>query len=238
MRGNALRVLLAVTLCVVGAACDQEVVRGSGRIVSRDVEVSAFTGLEVSATFAVTVFVGDAPAVNVRADDNLIDLLDVGVQGSTLRIGLEPDTQVASATLQADVVVTSLDSLVVSGASVVRLSDGLDADSLSVELSGASSIIGPVQIGDGTLVLSGASRATLSGSATSLSVEASGASELGSRDLSIGDATIDLSGASHAEVTVTGTLSAGAAGASTILYAGSPTVSRSETSGASTIQQL
>ena len=88
------------------------------------------------------------------------------------------------------------------------------------------------------LEMSGASRANLSGTATTSDATLSGASRLTANELSIGDLTIDLSGASNAEVTVMGSLSAAASGASTIRYAGSPTVARSEGSDASTIEPI
>lgn len=86
--------------------------------------------------------------------------------------------------------------------------------------------------------MSGASQATLSGTATSFDATLSGASRLTATELSIGDLTINLSGASDAEITVTGSLSAAASGASTLRYAGSPTIARSEASDDSTIEPI
>ena len=223
-------------LCFVATACQS--VSGSGNVVTRQIQTTSFTKLEVSGTFHVTVSTGDAEAVSVRVDDNLVDSLDVGVSGTTLHIGLKSGTSVTNATLQADVTVPSLEALDGSGATTITLSDVLAADTLSVSLSGASRLSGPIDIDGGSLELSGASDAEPSGSATSLTITESGASQLNATALTIDQLTIDLSGASHADVSVTGSLSAGASGASTLRYAGSPTVSRSETSGASTIEPL
>jgi hypothetical protein len=88
------------------------------------------------------------------------------------------------------------------------------------------------------LEMSGASRANLSGTATTSDATLSGASRLTANELSIGDLTIDLSGASNAEVTVMGSLSAAASGASTLRYAGSPTVARSDGSDDSMIEPI
>ena len=127
----------------------------------------------------------------------------------------------------------------VRGATIIlTLSDMLAADTLSVWLSGASRLSGPIEIDGGRFELSGASNAEPSGSAASLSITESGASELDATALTIDRLTIDLSGASHADVFVTGSLSAGASGASALRYGGSPTISRSETSEASTIEPL
>ncbi len=63
----------------------------------------------------------------------------------------------------------------------------------------------------------------------------SGASHLPGRDLTIGSLPIDLSGASQADAAATGSISAVATGASTLIYAGTPAVTREDVSGASQI---
>ena len=65
-------------------------------------------------------------------DDNLVGLLDIGVSGDTLRIGVESGTDVLDATLEAHVTVSSLDELRAAGASTVRLVDPLAGDTLGV----------------------------------------------------------------------------------------------------------
>jgi hypothetical protein len=232
---TAVRSLATVAaLVVVGAACNS--VGGSGNVVSRQIEVSAFSRLEVSASFTATVSVGDAEAVTVRIDDNLVDTLDVHVSGDTLHVGLRSGTSVTNATLEADVTVRSLSAIDVSGAAAVTLADPLTADAFSVVASGASRLTGALEIGDGRMELSGASDVELSGSATTFTVTLSGASSLSAEQLTIDELEIDLSGASDGDVAVTGMLSAGASGASSLRYAGSPTIARSETSGASSIE--
>jgi hypothetical protein len=86
--------------------------------------------------------------------------------------------------------------------------------------------------------LSGASVADLSGSATTVDVAENGGSQLNAQELTIDALTIDVSGASLADVNVTCSLSASASGASTLRYAGSPTVERAEASGDSNIDPL
>jgi hypothetical protein len=176
--------------------------------------------------------------VSVRIDDNLVDSLDVGVSNDKLRVGLKSGTSVTNATLEAEVTVRSLESLDGSGASTIVLSDELTADTMTVTVSGASRVSGSLAIGSGSINLSGASGAELSGSATTLEITASGASDLDALELTTGELSVDLSGASEADVTVTESLSAVASGASTLRYAGSPPRTQVDTSGASTIETM
>jgi hypothetical protein len=104
-----------------------------------------------------------------------------------------------------------------------------------VSISGSSRLTGAVDIDEGTIDLSGSSIAEPSGTARGLEARVSGASQFDAPELTVGDLAIELSGASVADVYATGTHSAGASGASTLRYAGSPVVERSDVSGSSSI---
>jgi hypothetical protein len=79
--------------------------------VTKRIDVSSFSRLEVSDSFSLNVSAGEAPDVTVRIDDILVGLLDVRVSDGTLRIGVKSGTDVVDATLEADVTVSSLDEL-------------------------------------------------------------------------------------------------------------------------------
>jgi hypothetical protein len=169
-------------------------------------------------------------------DDNLVGHLDVGVSAGTLHVGLESGTSVRDATLHADVTARTLSGIDISGASQVHLSDVLTGERVQVVLSGAGRLDGTAHVDLAKLELSGASNAKVSGSAGRLEVTESGASRLDAVDLDVSDLAIDLSAASTADVSVTGTISAGVSGASSLHYRGSPTFTRREVSGGSSIE--
>ena len=169
-------------------------------------------------------------------DDNVVGHLDVGVSDGTLHVGLESGTSVRDATLHADVTARTLLSIDMSGASQVHLSDVLTGERVQVVVSGAGRLDGTAHVDLAKLELSGASNAKLSGSAGRLEVTESGASQLDAVDLEVSDLAIDLSGASTAGVSVTDTISAGVSGASSLRYRGSPTFTRREVSGGSSIE--
>lgn len=108
-----------------------------------------------------------------------------------LRIGVESGTDVVDATLEADVTVSSLDELQAAGASIVTLADPLVADTLAVTISGSSRLTGAVDIDEGTIDLSGSSIANPSGTARTLEVNVSGASQFDAQELTIEELTIE-----------------------------------------------
>lgn len=223
-------------LALVTTGCTM--VSGSGEVITVDVPIEDFDRLVVTHSFEVNVTVGERPSLTLRIDDNLEPNLSVGVADDVLRIGLQPRTNVSNATLEADVTVTSLDALEVSGAVTVHFLAPLAGSTFDLQLSGASQLEGPVDFGSMTGVMSGASQMSLSGRVGSMDIEASGASDLSLLDLEVDSLRIGLSGASSAEVTVNDSLEGSLSGASSLGYRGDPDVNTVEISGASTIGRV
>ena len=85
--------------------------------------------------------------------------------------------------------------------------------------------------------LSGASDMTISGTATQLSVEASGASDFKGFDLSAEICDVRASGASDIKITVNKELSARASGASDVRYKGNGVITDINSSGSSSVKK-
>ena len=213
-------------------------VKGSGHVTTREVSVPAFSRVAVSGSFDVTLAMGSTAVVSVRTDDNVADRVDVHVAGDVLHIGLKSGSEVRDATLHADVTAATLTGVDASGASKVRLATTVQQSDLDLVGSGASNVDGDVQLDEGSIRLSGASQARLTGSVGALEAHLDGASQMDGQELNVGDLTVELSGASDASVTVSNTISAEVSGASTLKYGGNPRFTRRDVSGASSIERL
>lgn len=210
-------------------------VTGSGRLATREMDLTGFSRIEASSAFALDVTQADATSVSITADDNLFDYLDVSVAGDTLRLRLRPGSY-QRVTLRAQIALPTLRSLQLSGASLASLSGLRSREDLALALSGASSLRGEVEAGSLQIEASGASRVELSGAANDLQLDLSGASTARLAGLPVDDADVFLSGASSAQLNASGRLNADLSGASHLEYAGSPTLGRMQTSGGSTIR--
>ena len=239
--------------CVYGYA-----LRGSGRLVTKDLDITGFDAIEAQSTFQVEVTQGETYSVSVTADDNVWERLEVGKRGDTLRLGLQQPRMINRVTLRAKITMPALEAVEVSGASRVtargfgekeaesfrlrvsgasRFSGDIQAGDADLEISGASRYEGEVRAHSVDLALSGASRADVSGSVARLHLDVSGASTADMPDLTADGAEVRLSGASRAELNVTSDLDYELSGASTLTYAGRPRVGHSEVSGGSSVHQ-
>jgi hypothetical protein len=236
--------LIAAMVLVSGCCCPwtatrvvREVnVRGSGRLVTREMDFSGFKRLDISSAFVADVTQADTYSVVITVDDNLVDHLDVSKRGDTLYVGRDNVSLLGQATLRAKITMPTLEGLQASGASKVTATGFRSTAPLDLDVSGASSFDGEINSGDVHIRASGASSVTLDGSGGNGDIGVSGASRARLEGFAVQDATVEASGASSATVNVAGRLNAEASGASTILYVGNPQLGRIDQSGASSVK--
>lgn len=218
-----------------GGFTDPTAVAGSGRLTSRTVDLSGVTSVVAEADFVVHLRMGGPAQAVVTMDDNLVDRVNATVTGDELHLGIKPGRSVRNATLSAEVTAGRLDRLAASAASRVVLTSIVTSPALQVVVSGAGSVAGPVRIGDLDADVSGTGTLGLSGQVSELRLRAAGAGRLPLTDLTVRHLDATLSGASHAVVAVSDTLAVQATGASMLRYLGTPDITRSQTSGASSV---
>jgi hypothetical protein len=209
----------------------------SGATASRRIDAAGVTRLDVAYGFDVRVSLGQPEAVTVTYDDNLADLLDVRVEGRTLRIQLKPGSNINNRpTLRAEVTMSKLEEIRVAGAATVVVAGKIPDSGLRLLVSGSSRVAADLALDRADAIVSGSSRLELTGTANALSAQGSGASRLELADLHLQNLDIKLSGASRGSVNVDRTITAQVSGASALTYKGTPQFSKRDTSGGSSIQ--
>ena len=158
--------------------------------------------------------------------------------------------------IKAYVSVNELYAITGSGATNIKIINGVSSEKLKINLSGASDMKGDIKAGTLMADLSGASnfKATVQASAFSvkgsgacdievagsgddLIVDVSGASSVKMYDYLVKGASLDASGASSIKVNVSGILKVHATGASSIDYKGTATIKDMHSSGASSVKR-
>ena len=131
----------------------------------------------------------------------------------------------------------TLNSVKASGASSVRFENDWQTDNATLKLSGASSFKATIKANKLDADLSGASQATVSGTAGALSMEASGASTFHGFDLNTTNSSLEVHGASTAHVQTDKEIKVEASGASTVRYKGNAVIRDIKVSGASSVKK-
>ena len=114
---NRTMTVVLVVLVALLAGCSslrESVITGSGKIVTREETFTGFDQLDVGYGFKVDVRQAEDFSVVIRVDDNVEKYLEVAKKGSTLQIGLKPNVNVTSRTLEAEITMPKLTGLEMS----------------------------------------------------------------------------------------------------------------------------
>ena len=211
-------------------------IKGSGNVATNSMEISGFTKIEAGNSFQVTITQSEDYSVVIKADDNLVEHLDVRLDNDTLVGNLVQGKSARNATLVADISLPELTGVRFSGVSRGILQGITSQGRFTIKISGASHLEGDLQAGQMDVRVSGASGVDLKGSGASLILDGSGASHIEMEDFTVDSAQVDLSGASTAHLDVTDNICpVDLSGASRLFYSGDPAFRDFETSGASSI---
>jgi hypothetical protein len=230
-------ILVIVFAMLVG--CTQIPITGSGNVVTQEEPITGFDKVDISYSFDVNISQGESFSVVIRADDNLVEHLQVVKQGSTLKIGLKPNSpDLRSATLQAEVTMPELTGLDMSGSSHATITGFKSAQALVVDASGASHLQGDIEADTVSFNLDGSSEVILTGSAQNVIIEeASGSSDVNLTDFPVIDASVKAGGKSQVTVNVSGRLDVDASNGANVYYLGNPTLGTIDTTGSATVER-
>ena len=245
--------IIAVVICtsLFLVSCSGGLI-GSGNLETEEYAFTDFTEVEIDSAFDFEIKQSGSYSIDVTADDNIIDYVQVSKDGQTLKISLGRALDIgsttfkigpwifphlSSVTLKASVSMPQLNGLTVSGASHGTVSDFSSNEDLDITVSGASRVTGDITADNVEFNISGASTIQLEGSADDMTARISGASSFNLGDFTVNNANVNFSGASKGTINLRGRLDAKLSGASRLSYIGQPVMGDINISGASTLSK-
>jgi len=231
--------VLVVVLLISGlmAGCRGVTVTGSGNLKTETFNLSDFTKVEAHSGFQLELAKSSTFSVEITADDNVFEDIDVNKSGDTLRIIPKANRIYHSVTFRAKITMPDLYKIDLSGGSRANITGFGSSHDLSVELSGGSGVAGDITAGDADFDLSGGSQVNLEGTANDLVVNGSGGSQLDLEAFPVNNADVELSGGGSATVNINGALNVNLSGGSRVTYIGEPTMGDIDLSGDSTLRR-
>lgn len=194
-------------------------ITGSGHIETHNLGALQFNAVAASHAARVTVRDDGNDNVILRADDNILEYIDLKVHNGVLTVGMKESNirNFSNITFEVSVPGTgAIRSLKANSAAHITVLPVLGGDKIELKASGASSITVSAEARECEAEASGASSITLTARCTDIGLEASGASKL-TVDAQVASCSMDVSGASKGRLTgAVGSMELAAAGASKI----------------------
>jgi hypothetical protein len=259
MKSNSFLIVVGLLLVLVMlfTGCTRVLIdTGDGTPGNRTYDFTDFTSVEVGYAMKLEVIPANTYKITIKGSESSLKHVTVEKKGDKLKIGM--DRLFLSFINSPEVTITmpELLGLYLSGASegkatgfktshdfTLTLSGGsslemdIETGDFKSELSGASELDGRLVVEDADFKMSGASKVTLEGSANSIRIDGSGASEAIMPLFTVNHADIELSGGSEAELTVNGRLDVNLSGASEVIYGGDTTLGNYNLSGSSNLER-
>lgn len=207
-----------------GAGGRGERVQGSGRLATEMRALPDFQHLRLEDSLSVAVRSGAQNSVSIRADDNILPLVEAAVQDGTLRLRYQ-----RGVTLRTQMPVTieltckGLESVALNGSGDLDLSDP-QADSLTLTLAGSGQVnMRRARLGRLTVQLAGSGDMRLAGQADAIMLALAGSGNILADALVARNAEVRLSGSGNVRVQARDRLSVQLSGSGNVHHVGQPT---------------
>jgi Putative auto-transporter adhesin, head GIN domain len=217
-------------------------ITGSGKLGSETRAVSGFQAIALRGSMNVVLHQGTREGVELRADDNLLPLIETQVVDRdgvrTLEIGTKKDARYSSRNpVIANVDLISLQALAVTGSGDV-LGDALKTSSLKVAITGSGDVkLRQLAADEVSIKISGSGDIEFSGRTGKLGVSIAGSGDVNTRGLDADDVSVSVAGSGDANVAARKTLSVSIAGSGSVVYTGDAAVKSSIAGSGSVTKQ-
>ena len=151
-------ILLATAATLSLAACGGSSAEAPGPTIQRDYQVGAFDKIEVAGPFDVTVTTGGKPSVHASGPSNLLEKMEVMVEGGVLKIRPEKRNKMFGWNWGSDSKATVAVSVPMLSEAAIAGSGGIAIDKISGanfkgEIAGSGDLrLAAVDAGDGRTV--------------------------------------------------------------------------------------
>lgn len=219
-----------------------ERVKGSGELASETRTPGSFEAITLSGNFKVTVRQAATDSVQVRADNNLLPMIETrvvdGSKGKTLEIGPKKGFNLSpSAPMQINLDMVVLRAVAVEGSGDVRV-DTMKTPSLEVSIAGAGDVrLAEIFSEAVTLKVAGSGDIAAKGRANSVSISVAGSGDVKVSELQADQVKVSIAGSGDAQVQANKTLKVSIAGSGDVRYLGSPEIN-SSVAGSGSIKRL
>jgi len=221
MKRTSLIVITALLVVVLLSGC-------IGAIATETREVSGFNAVSINTFGEFEIRQGDTESLTISAPSDFLRSIETNVENSTLTINTRRGF-IGAPTRRVEYFLTvkDLNSLHLSGAGVMKIVDGLQTTTFSLNLSGAGSIeIDDLTATNLSVNLSSAGVIVIAGRVENQSVNLSGVGSYEGSDLQSKTASVNLSGAGSATIWATESLDVTVSRVGSIGYYGTPRVTQ------------
>ena len=201
--------------------------RGSGKIVSKTINVSPFTGIQLMSSADVEISKGTNFSVVLSDYENLIDSHELTVTDNKLKVGVKHSVSLNNSKANIKITIPgAFYSVYISGSGEVVLSNINTINELAISGSGDIKSSTIDNYSDLELKISGSGDIQLNGKAQNINIQLSGSGDIDLSNLRSQNVDCKLSGSGDIKVYAEKHLKAAITGSGDVSYSGNPQVEK------------
>lgn len=227
---------VAASSCMLASCLFMDHVKGTGPVARKTLTVAPFHGVELTGALDVTITKGAQQKVEVEAQANLAELVELEVRNGICHITTSESYSTTKPFI-VHVTIPALDHVTLSGSGDVISTTTFEPDDLHVVVRGSGDVALNVNAGTVKAELSGSGEIKLVGTATSLDAQVKGSGDIKAGNLKVAIANAQVVGSG--DVTVqTGTLNAQITGSGDVKYKGAKPTITSKVTGSGSVRHV
>lgn len=223
---------------IILSGCSRENVFGSGRMITEDRQVGAFSEVTIDGSMDVVLYPGTNLPLTVEAEDNVMRFVETYVAGTTLRIkmrnglNLRKHKQIV-VHVRSDV----YQKIISSGSGSLTATDTIRTNQFIGELNGSGNARLKVDANEVRLYVNGSGNIRAEGKARDYFSRIEGSGDVQAENVQAINADVRITGSGNQSITVSDRLDARITGSGNIRYRGNPTVNTTITGSGKVIKQ-
>ena len=214
--------------------CGKETVKGSGKVITEERQLSQFKTIKLKGVGRVVLIQSQTHAVSIEADDNILPLIETTVEGDQLII-TQGNYNLRPTTLQFNITVDHLKGIAVSGAGDVIGKSRFVSDDFAARISGSGGMQLELNVENLDTDISGSGSMNLSGQTGHHDVKISGSGKINAFEMQAKNVSLKISGSGDCRVNAIETLNARISGSGDVFYKGHPRIT-SKISGSGSLE--
>ena len=208
---------------------DSTTIVGSGTITSETRILPAFHTVVLTGTGNIHIYSGDEQFVDVDADDNVHEYIELSVTNGILTIATKDNFSFRDVSIDYYLTMTDLEKISVVGLGNVSITSGFEADLVTLELIGAGDFHVKLNVDSLTTNLIGTGDFLIEGTAYKHKALLAGVGNIGNFNLITTKSDLVLTGVGNIYVNVSESLNGTITGIGSILYRGHPAINSTVT---------
>jgi hypothetical protein len=214
-------------------------VKGNGNVITEKRSTVGYDEISVSGFFDVVLVSGKEGAIEINAEENLMQYIKIEVDGTMLKISTEKNINIST---NKEIVVTvpfeQISYVSLSGSGDIETKNTIEAPKFIAKLSGSGEMNLDVKSQEFETNLSGSGDIELKGSADSFIAKISGSGDVNAFDLVTKKSNLTISGSGDMKVNCSENLYARISGSGNINYKGNPEIKDTKVSGSGDISKM